>query len=273
MRRAVPLLLVAVALVASLLGAPVARANEPLVLVYGDSLLYEAQPYAEQLLGQVGQVQFHVGGFGGAATCDFQSLFEQDAAKFRPVAVVLAFSGNAISPCMRNADGSFVSRDEWIRRYRADTVKAIATFRSGSPQIWLGTAPISKGQEDARDDGVFALAGMFRDLARQNRRVHVAESGASVMYNGTQYARWLPCLKSEPCEGGVDIWGRPVNFVRNQWDGAHFCPAPFPIVDRCPIYSSGAMRFAGGLLVPVLQSLGRFDAQRAAGTYWATWPN
>ena len=272
MRRALPIVLLAVGLVASLLGAPAAKAEEPLVLVYGDSLLYEAQPFAEQLLREVGHVEFHVGGFGGAATCDFQPLFEQDAAKYHPVAVVLAFSGNAISPCMRNPDGSFVDHQEWLRRYREDTIKAIVTFRPGSPQIWLGTAPISKGQEDAHDYGVHELANMFRQFAADNPRVHVAESGAAVMYNGTQYARWLPCLASEPCQGGVDIWGRPVNFVRNQWDGAHFCPGPFPIVERCPIYSSGAMRFAGGLLIPVLQSLGRFDPPRAQGTYWATWP-
>src|SRR5207244_9351874 len=174
-RRAIPLVLRAVALVATLAGTPVAHADEPLVLVYGDSLLFESQPFAEQLLGQVGHVQFHVGGFGGAATCDFQPLFEKDAAKFHPAAVVLSFSGNAISPCMRNPDGSAVSHAEWLRRYQADTVKAIATFRSGAPQIWLGTAPISRDPEAAGDRGVFDLADMLRELARENPRVHVAE--------------------------------------------------------------------------------------------------
>jgi hypothetical protein len=272
-RRALPLVLLLLGLVASLLAAPVARADQPLVLVYGDSLLYEAQPFAEQLLRDVGHVDFHVGGFGGAATCDFQSLFEEDAARFHPVAVVLAFSGNAISPCMRDSNGGYVDHDEWLRRYRADTSKAIATFRPGSPQIWLATAPISRDQEAAQDYGVFDLANVFRELAAQNPRVHVAESGEAVMHDRRHYARWLPCLASEPCQGGVDIWGRPVNFVRNQWDGAHFCPAPFPVVERCPVYSSGAMRFAGGLLIPMLRSIGRFDAQRASGTYWAAWPS
>ena len=270
-RRGLLIVLLAAGLVASLLQAPAARAEEPLVLVYGDSLLYESQVFAEQLLRDVGHVRYHVGGFGGAATCDFQSLFEQDAAKYQPVAVVLSFSGNAITPCMRNADGSFVNRQEWLRRYREDTIRAIATFRPGAPQIWLGTAPIARDQEAAGDFGVFELAAMYRELAAVNPRVHVAESGDAVMWN-RHWARWLPCLASEPCQGGVDIWGRPVNLVRNQWDGAHLCPAPFPIVERCPVYASGAMRFAGGLLIPVLRSLGRYDAQRTAGTYWAAWP-
>jgi hypothetical protein len=272
-RRSLPIALVVLALVTTLLAAPDARAEEPLILVYGDSLLYEAQPFAEQLLGDVGHVQFRVGGFGGAAMCDFQQLFEQDAAKFRPAAVVLSFSGNAFSPCMRHADGSFVDRKEWLRRYRADTVKAITTFRPGAPQIWLGTAPISRDNEANRDYGVFELANMFRELAAENPRVHVVDSGAAVMFQGKYYARWLPCLESEPCQGGVDIWGRPVNFVRNQWDGVHFCPAPFPIFPRCPVYSSGAMRFAGGLLIPVLRSMGRYDVKRAATTYYAAWPS
>lgn len=272
MRRALPLL-VAIALVATLLAAPMARASEPLILVYGDSLVFEAEPFAGQLLGDVGHLEYRVVGRGGSATCDFRQRFQHDAAHFQPAAVVLAFSGNYSSPCMRTASGELVDHDERLRRYADATVQAIVAFRPGAPQIWLGTAPIPKWADEAGDPAVFELAALWHEMATVNPRVHVAESGAALMHYGRHYAPSLPCLSSEPCQGGVDSWGRPSNFVRNQADGTHFCPAPYDPLARCPVYASGAMRYAGALLIPVLRSLGRFDAQRASGTYWAAWPN
>ena len=272
MRRAVLAVILSLALVAAPMGRRESQASEPLILVYGDSLVFEATPFAEQLLRDVGHAEYRVVGRGGSATCDFQQRFELDAARLRPTVVVLAFSGNYLSPCMRTTSGELVDHDERLRRYADATVQAIITFRPGSPQIWLGTAPIPKWADEAGDRAVFELAAMWHEMAAQNPRVHVAESGAAVMHYGRHYAPSLPCLSSEPCQGGVDTWGRPSNFVRNQVDGTHFCPAPYDPLARCPVYASGAMRFAGALLIPVLRSMGRFDIRRASGTYWAAWP-
>jgi hypothetical protein len=171
---------------------------------------------------------------------------------------------------MQDAAGKPVRGDEWIARYRAASREAIAIFGAGSPSVWLATAPISKWAEDARDPWPAKFDRMLRDVAASDPRVHIAEAGAAVLYNGN-WARWLPCIASELCTGGVDIWGRPVNIVRS-YDGTHFCPGPFPALERCPIYASGAMRFAGGMLVPVLRSLGRFSPERARNTVFASWP-
>ena len=241
------------------------------MLVYGDSLVADIQPYAEQLLGPVGHVEYHVWGQGGAATCDALPGMRADAARWHPAAVVVAYFGNAFTSCMQTADGKPAQGEDWLGRFRAASQEVLSIFNAPDTTVWFASGPISKWAEDAHDPWPAQFDQMLRGVAASNPRARYVDSASAVLWNG-HWARWLPCLASEPCEGGVDTWGRPVNIVRNQWDGTHFCPLPFPVVHDCPIYSSGAMRFAGGMLIPVLQSLGRFDPQRAAWTYWEDWP-
>ena len=73
--------------------------------------------------------------------------------------------------------------------------------------------------------------------------------------------RWtetLPCLPTEPCTGGRDASGTPVNVVRAP-DGAHFCPgAPAAVrgvTAACPVWSSGAWRFGNAMAAPVVAEL------------------
>lgn len=270
MRRPGVVVAFALALVATVLGRGTARAAEPLVLVYGDSLVYEAQPYAEQLLRDVGRVDYRVTGTAGAATCDWLPGMRADAARLHPAAVVIGFFGNSFSPCMQDRAGHPVTGDEWLARYRTASLEVLSIFDGPDTTVWFATGPISKWADDAGDPWPARFDAMLRGVAASDPRARVVDSAAAVLWNG-RWARWLPCLASEPCEGGVDTWGRPVNVVRNVFDNTHFCPAPFPKLDRCPVYASGAMRFAGGMLIPVLRSLGRFNAQRAAWTYWEDW--
>ena len=119
MRRTGVVVALAVVLVASVLGRGTARAAEPVVLVYGDSLVADIQPYAEQLLGQVGHVEYHVWGQGGAATCDALPGMRADAARWHPAAVVVAYFGNAFTSCMQTPDGKPAQGDDWLGRFRA----------------------------------------------------------------------------------------------------------------------------------------------------------
>jgi hypothetical protein len=269
-RRTALVAALTLALVTVPLGRGTARAAEPLVLVYGDSLVAEIQPYAERLLGDVGHVDFRVFGAGGAATCDALPGMRRDAARMRPAAVVVAYFGNAFTACMHDAAGRPVQGDEWINRFRLASREVLSIFNAPETTVWFASGPISKWADESGDPWPARFDRMLREVAASHPRARYVDSAAAVLWNG-HWARWLPCLASEPCQGGIDVWGRPVNIVRNQWDGTHFCPAPFPAVDRCPIYASGAMRFAGGMLIPVLQTLGRYDVRRAAGTYWSAW--
>jgi hypothetical protein len=56
-----------------------------------------------------------------------------------------------------------------------------------------------------------------------------------------------------------------VNQVRAP-DGVHFCPVTHAPASPCPVYASGAMRFALSIVVPVLHAVvGRLDHQSVLG--------
>ena len=252
-----------------LLGARSAAASPgPRILVYGDSLVYEASPYADDLLRTVARVDGVIVGMPGGAICDLLPRMRDDNARYRPTAVVIAFSGNALTPCMEDADGQPLRGDAWLAKYRADTLAAVAAFPR-VPAIWLGTAPISFFAEHNGEDDVHRLAAMERAVALSHPRVHVTDSAASVLDHG-YWTRTLPCLPNEPCTGGVDAHGQRVNIVRAP-DTAHFCPVPYPKLEQCPVYASGGLRYALGLLVPTLRAQGLYDQGRVAASRASGW--
>jgi hypothetical protein len=204
----------------------------------------------------------------GGAVCDLFDRMQADAARFRPRAVVLAFSGNALTRCMEDRQGNRLTGDAWLAKYRHDLLLAIAIFRR-VPTVWLGTAPISWFAERDGTDDVHRLEALARELARAQRRVRVADAAAGVLDDG-RWARTKPCLPNEPCTGGVDTQGRRVNLVRSP-DTAHFCPVPYPTFDQCPVHASGGLRYALGLLAPALRATDLWRADRAAGSMAAGW--
>lgn len=266
-RRCLLALLTSLTLVAGVVVASPAQAARPLVLVYGDSLVFEAEYYAKNILRDVAQVDFQVIGIPGAATCDLLPRMRQDAARLSPSLVVIAFSGNAQTTCMQDGNGHSLTGDAHIAKYRADNSEAVAIFRRNAPAIWFATAPISLMAQTQNSDGDRRMAAMLRDLAGSNRRVHVTDAGAAVLDTG-RYAHTLPCLPKEPCQGGVDRMGRPANIVRAP-DGGHFCPVVYVKGMTCPVHASGGLRFALGFLVQPLQSIGWYDAGRAANSMGA----
>lgn len=243
----------------------------PQILLYGDSLVYEAEPYARHLMSDVARVEGTVGGVGGSATCDWLPGMRADAGRYRPKAVVIAFSGNAFGPCMRGRDGKPLQGDAWLARYREATREVIAIFTGIGAQVWIGTSPISLVAEKRGQDDVWRLARMAHELASQNPMVHVADAAAGLLDHG-YWTRTRPCLTNELCIGGVDEHGRRVNVVRAP-DTAHFCPVPYNgVTKRCPVDSSGAFRYALGLLVPVFRAMGWWDPAVVRGSIAAGWP-
>jgi len=59
----------------------------------------------------------------------------------------------------------------------------------------------------------------------------------------------MPCYYFEPCSNRSSLGD--FNRVRNP-DGIHFCPVIHPGGTDCPVYSSGAFRFAGSLTKQVV---------------------
>lgn len=264
--------LVVTALLATLVAAaPTASARPLRVVVYGDSLTTEATPYLHGIVNQVAGSDVLVRGAPGGATCDLFDLMAHDARTVRPAFVVVQFSGNNLTACMQDRQGRALTGAAWLAKYRADTIRAIQLLRPMRAPIWLATSPISMLAERQGAEDVHRLAAMFREVAASRPGVHVTDAGRAVLDGGRHWSRTLPCLPSEPCYGGVDTSARRANIVRAP-DGAHFCPTPkaSPTAD-CPVWSSGALRFALGLVVVPLQSARMFDRARFDRTSGAGW--
>jgi hypothetical protein len=114
----------------TLIGCVPAPAPGP-VIVYGDSLTLEAAPYLQGLV---------VRARGGTAPCDWWWSMPYDAAHYQPRRVLVAFTGNLITPCTaRWADRLTAYRAmlaELARRWPSTPVTLI-----GGPDSTTGTYP------------------------------------------------------------------------------------------------------------------------------------
>jgi hypothetical protein len=224
----------------------------PRVALFGDSLAWEAQSYFSSLVRAAGGTALTYDG-RGTALCDWLPRMRMVEARFVPEAVELEFSGNALTSCMKGyAPGSAA----YYEKYRDDTMTAIGIFVPSGAHVFLIGAPISRSQA-VSDPGWDRLNQQYAGIARADpRHVTYVDAGASVENPDRGYARTLPCLRAEPCVGPI-LDGAPSNVVRAP-DGVHFCPvekaAAAGIIGPCPVYSSGAYRYARAMVsaLPVL---------------------
>jgi hypothetical protein len=236
---------------------PTAPLANPVVILYGDSLAWEAEDaFVAAFAGRPG-VQVITRTYGGTAICDWFDEMHEDAATLAPGAVVLEFSGNNLTPCMEDADGRGLTGDAYWARYRADAQAAIDTFAPHNTRVYLAGAPISYDQEASGDFHGGLVNAMYEQLAGEQVGVMYVDAGAAVLDHG-RWTATLPCVPGEPCTGGTDRAGRAVNLVRAP-DGGHFCPASEEakrgVVGACPVWSSGAFRYANAMARPVLAAL------------------
>ena len=218
------------------------------VILYGDSLAWEAETEFTRSLHEAGIARVWTRTFGGTAICDWFDEMQSDADKIRPSVVVVEFSGNALTPCMTDAGGNSLGLDRAAHRakYRADARRVLDIFeRIGTHVIFAG-APMSLRAEETHDPGARWFNQMYATLPIRFASASYVDAGASVLRNG-HWTATLPCLPSEPCVGGTDPDGVAVNVVRAP-DGGHFCPgapdAVLGVTVGCPVWSSGAYRYA-----------------------------
>ena len=236
--------------------APIAK---PLVILYGDSLAWEAEDAFVAAFAGRPDVQVLTRTYGGTAICDWFDEMQADAAALAPGAVVLEFTGNTLTPCVQDANGhGLVDEAAWAK-YRADAQTAIDIFAPTNTRVFLAGAPISRAQEITGDYHGGIVNAMYAAIADQHDDVAYVDAGAAVLDHG-HWTATLPCLPSEPCTGGTDLLDRGVNLVRAP-DGGHFCPAAEEakrgVVAACPVWSSGAYRYGNAMAAPVLAALPR----------------
>jgi ribosomal protein L24E len=214
----------------------------PRVAFYGDSLGMEA---AQDFIGDVQ-------GAGGtafvrtyvSAPCDWLPEMPGDVASFQPTAVVLEFAGDNFTPCM---SGYQLGSPQYYAKYQADTQSAINVLRAAGSVVYLVGIPYDNNT--SLNPNVANLNEIYASLAAANTGVNYVDAGQAVMLNGA-FTWTLPCLPGEPCTGPSGT-----NVVRGP-DGSHFCPSGSDTINgyfaECTVYSSGALRFAGAMLKPVL---------------------
>jgi len=214
-----------------------ARASRPIAYLYGDSLARESVDYWTALATDLGY-NAKSSTYGGTAPCDFRKQFRSRMRKHPPEYVVVAFTGNNMTPCMSDGSGHALTGHAFYEAYRT----ALSHFAhlatdAGSVIILVGP-PESRGDDASRMNAVYkAVADKFRGALHLYGGMHLTPR--------QRFRATAPCLSSE-----TSMYGCRPNHrikIRNP-DGTHLCPeAPDQYklsFDGCPVYAGGALRYA-----------------------------
>jgi hypothetical protein len=236
-----------------------ASPSDATVVLYGDSLAWEAQQAFRDSLVNAGVGDVHTHTMGGTAICDWLDQMQVDAVELGPTAVVVEFSGNALTPCMTDLAGQSLALSplDYHRKYREDASTVLSIFQTAGTRVYFAGAPTTRHAEETHDTNATWLNTVYARLAGSAPEARYVDAGATVLRHG-HWTETLPCLADEPCTGGSDSSGRAVNVVRAP-DGGHFCPgapdANRGVTGECPVWSSGAHRYGTAMATAVLDDL------------------
>jgi len=217
------------------------------VVLFGDSLAAQAAPYFDRLVEHAGATATN-NVFGGTAVCDWLPTMRRVAAS-HPQAVVLEFTGNSFTPCMKGCPAESSSD---VTKYCVDMTSAIGVFLAVGTHVFLAGTPIDYAQWVAHDPHWDDLNRAFAALAAKHPGVVTyVDAGMAVEGQGGAFVSTLPCLVTEPCNGPT-VAGVRTNVVRAP-DGVHFCSLTTG-TEECRGYSSGAFRFASAMAIPVIRA-------------------
>lgn len=224
---------------------------------WGDSIGTQAGPYFNYWLGLSGKAVGRTHTFPGTALCDWFKDINTEISSptgWHPQAVVIEFTGVAVTPCMRvggRATGTPLSGQAVIDKYRYDAQRVIALFEKARVPVYFVSPPITYAQSLQKPPvtGLNPMGKMFSQLpaASKSGLVRFVDAGAAVLANG-RFTWTLPCLPWE-CAPGKTV-------VVREADGVHFCPVKEVDVGggwtTCPVSMPGAMRYATAITARVL---------------------
>jgi hypothetical protein len=232
----------------------------PHVIIYGDSLVTQAEPYL-QIVSRALGLEVEARAIGGTAPCDFVPRIQEDIAAKRIDLAVWAFSGNSVGSCMLGADGKPVGGQAMFDRYHDDTEQAIEAAEAANVPFVLASPPAPHLPGDVWEQ----LDSVYRLLAASHPRIQYADAGVAISPVGefVDTQRCLPFEQRIPQAREACDAADGVITVRGS-DG-HFCPVSTTTGSlECTTYSSGAMRYAINLLQAARLELD-YQAQVAAG--------
>lgn len=212
-----------------------------LVILYGDSLSFEARgPFADELAATT-DADLLTRVVPGTAPCDHRPRMEEDR-EHRPDVVVIQFVGNNASGCLLGPDGEALTGQALADRTEADVRAAVEMWAAAGARVVLVGGPDAPGLPggaslriaDAYNRIVNEWAG--RDLGR----VRYADAAATVTGPDHAFAETLPCRDGEDAAAGCED-----GMVRvRSSDRIHFCTSDQwnEQTLRCTV-SPGATRF------------------------------
>ncbi len=198
--------------------------------------------------------------YGGIAPCDAEQWLADDVLQEHPSIVVLAFSGNSLTDCMRDERSELLSGDGLVAKYRDDLERSVSLATQADVPVVLASPPASENRAGSWE----RLDAMYRDLAAARApHVQYTNAGTDIAPAGTFSAnqRCLP-FDVRISNGGCanDETGVSVRAA----DGVHFCAAPKGSISSavsCGEYSSGALRYAIALMSAARLDLDYLGAQ------------
>ena len=171
-------------------------------MVYGDSIVHAAAPFVQSTLARYGLTVVDAS-VGGTAPCDALQFVGSDMERYNPDLVVIAYVGNALSPCINGTDG----QDVYARHF-ADTGRLVGAI--GHRPILLDTPPGSIGQ------GHYTAYDVLVHYEASALGARVVDTAAALIDPTTQlFERSMPCMITTICTR-IDVRGP---------DGYHLTPA------------------------------------------------
>jgi len=231
------------------------------IIYYGDSLAAEAAPYLQSQLTQSGRATMVNRTYPGSSPCDWKPAVNLDLSRGMPQAVIIETFGNNISSCQLVGGKRIPSGSaQYWNMYKKDLTLLMNRF-SSKTKIWLVAPPAAKndlsGSGSAKSSHKRSMMYLMNTLAAARQNTWALDAGAAVEGPGGTYSPYLACLPLEACLGS-GVW-EGLNRVR-ALDGLHFCPtiisATIDQLRHCPVYASGAYRFATAQAIPIINNLG-----------------
>lgn len=213
----------------ALVGAVGCEPNRPLLIVYGDSLVWESGREIRQWAGARGYDTVTRQRFGGAP-CSLYDEMRADRRRLHPEAVILSFAGNTryLEPCIGV---------DLTASYREQMREVKRIWTGSGTQVTWAAAPVIPNESSGP-----AQDAMRGEAYRQGLRV--VDGGKYVSPGGVWH--WTqPCMAGERCIGHqISASVAPGRNIVRSSDRTHFCPGPPHGFDPCRYYSSGSWRYA-----------------------------
>jgi hypothetical protein len=210
------------------------------VSLFGDSLSVQARAMLRSQ-GRAHGLKINVAAYFGLAPCDLAKGVRHDVLS-SPGAIVLEFSGNNLTPCMKR-NGTSLTGAAYYAAYHDDVdALVVAAVAHDIPVLIVG-APSFPDNENVPDR--VELNTVLRAVADAHPGARFVATAPDVSPDG--FARTLPCLEEETAALGCED-GRIT--VRGG-NGIHFDDprtVPCPNGHRVCIYTAGGHRFVNAIM-------------------------